>query len=114
MNYRPVSNLKAASKVLEIIVNQQVRRFFEVNDLLPSSQHGFRAKRSTFSAVASMHETWLKNYEEGKSSISALFDLSAAFDTLSKAIFCKKTSQHMGLVKLQDHGLSHICQEEAR
>ena len=94
VNYRPVSNLKAASKVLEIIVNQQVLRFFEINNLLPSSQHGFRASRSTFSAVASMHETWLKNYEEGKSSLAALFDLSAAFDTMSKDIFCQKLTPY--------------------
>ena len=59
-NYRPVSNLKSASKVLEIIVNQQILRYFELNKLLPKSQHGFRPSRSTFTAVASMHEMWLK------------------------------------------------------
>ena len=46
--YRPVSLLISASKVLEIVVNQQVLRFFEENHLLPKSQYGFRFKRKTF------------------------------------------------------------------
>ena len=46
--YRPVSLLRSASKVLEIVVNQQVLRFFEENHLLPKSQYGFRFIRKTF------------------------------------------------------------------
>ena len=85
--YRPVSLLKSASKVLEIVINQQVLRYFEENHLLPKSQHGFRHMRSTFSAVAAMHETWLK---KGHSQAVTFSDLSAAFDTLSSDIFCSK------------------------
>ena len=59
--YRPVSNLKAISKVIEDIVNKRVLSFFEKNNLFPPSQHGFRQKRSTFSAVSVMHEKRLKN-----------------------------------------------------
>ena len=89
--YRPVTLLRSASKVLEIEVNQQILRFFELNQLLPQSQHGFRAKRSTFSAVAAMHETWLNNkVKTGHSQAVTFFDLSAAFDTLSCDIFCSK------------------------
>ena len=98
MNYRPVSNLKSASKVLEMIVNQQVIRYFEVNNLLPRSQHGFRPRRSTFSAIASMHESWLQEYQAGNHSVVSFYDLSAAFDTLSKDIFCEN-SRAMDLTK---------------
>ena len=52
--YRPVSLLKAVSKVIEKIVNKQVLNYMEINQLFPRSQHGFRAKRSTFTAVSSM------------------------------------------------------------
>ena len=89
-NYRPVSNLKSASKVIELIVNKQVLNFFETNGLFPGSQHGFRGKRSTFSAVATMHEIWLKNHEKKEHQAISFLDLSAAFDTLSKDIFCQK------------------------
>ena len=44
-NFRPISCLVAASKVLEKIICDQVTRFFEINNLLPNNQHGFRATR---------------------------------------------------------------------
>ena len=97
--YRPVSLLRSASKVLEIVVNQQVLRFFEENHLLPKSQYGFRSKRSTFSAVAAMHETWLNNkVKKGQTQAVTFFDLSAAFDALSRDIFCSKI-RHMVLMR---------------
>ena len=88
--YRPVSNLKAISKVIEDIVNKRVLNFFEKNNLFPQSQHGFRQKRSTFSAVSVMHEKWLQNKESKSHQAIAFLDLSAAFDTLSKDIVCQK------------------------
>ena len=88
--YRPVSNLISVSKVIELIVNKKVLNFFESNNLFPNSQHGFRQKRSTFSAVAAMHEQWIENRENRKHQALAFLDLSAAFDTLSKEVFCKK------------------------
>ena len=41
-NYRLVSLLSAASKVLEKVVCNQIIRFLETNGLLPENQHGFR------------------------------------------------------------------------
>ena len=41
-NYRPVSCLVTASKVMEKVVCQQITKFLEDNELLPKSQHGFR------------------------------------------------------------------------
>ena len=88
--YRPVSNLRSVSKVIELLVNKQLLNFLESNRLLPQTQHGFRAKRSTFSAVATMHEQWIKNKEKKEHQAVTFLDLSAAFDTLSKDIFCRK------------------------
>ena len=88
--YRPVSNLKSISKVIEDIVNRRVLNYFEKNALFPQSQHGFRQKRSTFSAVSEMHEKWLKTKESKSHQAVAFLDLSAAFDTLSKDIVCQK------------------------
>ena len=69
-NYRPVSLLKSASKVLEVIVNQQILKYAESAGILPKSQHGFRAGRSTFSAIAQMHDMWLKTGELGGHKLS--------------------------------------------
>ena len=37
-----------------------------------------------------MHETWLRKLERNKHQSITFLDLSAAFDTLSKDIFCEK------------------------
>ena len=88
--YRPVSLLKAVSKIPEKIANQQLMNHFESNNLLPESQHGFRKHRSTFTAVSQMHELWIKNKENKLQQAVSFLDLSAAFDTISKDIICQK------------------------
>ena len=37
-----------------------------------------------------MHELWVKNQDKREHQAATFLDLSAAFDTLSKDIFCKK------------------------
>ena len=51
-NYRPVSCLIGAAKILENVVSQQVTDYMESNKFLPENQHGFRALRSTMSALS--------------------------------------------------------------
>ena len=53
-NYRPVSCLPAASKLLEMIVNEQTTKFIEEEKILPPNQHGFRAIHSTMTAWSDM------------------------------------------------------------
>ena len=81
-NYRPVSCLAAASKVLERVVCDQLTRFVEVHDLLPNNQHGFRSNRSTMTALSAMQKDWIRNTEEGLMTGILVWDLSSAFDTL--------------------------------
>ena len=53
-NYRPISCLITASKVMERVVCDQVTDFIESNNLLPKNQHGFRKMRSTMTAHANI------------------------------------------------------------
>jgi hypothetical protein len=89
-NYRPVSCLTAASKILEKAVCEQLTRFFEVHNLLPNNQHGFRPHRSTMTALSSMQKEWVKNTEEGLMTGILVWDLSSAFDTLEVDLFVQK------------------------
>ena len=91
-NYRPVSCLTAASKVLEKVVCQQLTKYIEKHKLLPNSQHGFRSGRSTMTALSSMQKNWIKNAEDGLMTGVLVWDLSAAFDTLDVNLFLKKLS----------------------
>jgi hypothetical protein len=89
-NYRPVSCLPAASKVLEKVVCEQLTRFAEVHNLLPNCQHGFRTQRSTMTALSSMQKDWIKNTEEGLMTGVLVWDLSSGFDTLDIELFKRK------------------------
>ena len=89
-NYRPVSCLPAASKVMEKVVCDQLTRFAEIHDLLPNCQHGFRSQRSTMTALSSMQKEWISNTEDGLTTGILVWDLSSAFDTLDIELFLKK------------------------
>ena len=89
-NYRPVSCLTAASKVLEKVVCEQLTRFVEVHQILPNNQHGFRANRSTMTALTAMQKEWIKNSEDGLLTGVLVWDLSSAFDTLDIELFLEK------------------------
>ena len=65
-NYRPVSCLSVLSKVLEKIVCDQITNYMEKNKLLPQNQHGFRAGRSTMSALSAVQQEWAINNSEKK------------------------------------------------
>jgi retron-type reverse transcriptase len=75
---------------MERIVCDQVTRFFEVHGLLPDNQHGFRAGRSTMTALAAMQEDWVRNWDQKMLTGILLWDLSAAYDTLNPSLLCEK------------------------
>jgi hypothetical protein len=89
-NYRLVSCLPAASKVLEKVVCKQLTRFAEVHNLLPKNQHGYRAQRLTMTALSSMQKEWIRNAEEGLMTGILVWDLSSAFDTLEIDLLLEK------------------------
>ena len=89
-NYRPVSCLPAASKVLEIVVCSQLSDYLELNNLLPNNQHGFRPKRSTMTAWQEIQLDWATKGEQDLVTGVLLWDLSAAFDTLDCNGVCSK------------------------
>ena len=89
-NYRPISCLVTASKVLEKVVCQQFTKFLESNNLLPENQHGFRANHSTVTALIAMQSEWIRNTEEGLVTGILIWDLSAAYDTVDTDLLCEK------------------------
>ena len=89
-NYRPVSCLPAASKLLESVVTEQLGDYLEENRLLPQNQHGFRRKRSTMTAWTDIQQEWAQKTESKMITGVLLWDLTAAFDTLDHEILCNK------------------------
>ena len=103
-NYRPVSLLSVASKLLESIVFEQIMNYAERCQLLPSSQHGFRQNRSTTSVILSMISEWKHRLTNNKYVGVLLLDLSAAFDT----ICCKTLGGKLELTGFDSGSLKWI------
>ena len=89
-NYRPVSNLSTPGKVLEIVANIQITRYCEQVGILGKHQHGFRSGRSTTSAIISSLVKWQAAKEKKLFTGCLLYDLSAAYDTISPELLVKK------------------------
>ena len=95
-NYRPVSILPSTIKVLEEVVRRQLTKHFESKQLIPASQFGFRAGRSTVLAAASAEHDW-KSAKQKKLQCGALFfDLSAAFDCINQDLLAQKLKVYGG------------------
>ena len=90
MNYRPISVLCVLSKVLEKIVFKQVYKHLENNDILISSQYGFRPNYSTALALFELTENIRKAIDTGHVVALVTKDLGKAFDMLSHDILIRK------------------------
>ena len=89
-NYRPVSLISVPGIVLERCVGIQMESHFEENKLLQEFQFGFRQNKSCISELLTLFNKLMRYKEEGKEISLLLFDLSAAFDTVSHSILTKK------------------------
>ena len=87
--YRPIALLPVFSKVIEKVMSEHLNKHLESNLLYSDKQHGYRARRSTATALIQLQEDILKKYEENKSR-ATLIDSSAAFDTVTHSILIEK------------------------
>ena len=62
-NYRPISVISIVAKV---VVYNQLYEYFINNDMLTTSQHGFRPNHSTVSAMLEIANKWFQNIDIGQ------------------------------------------------
>jgi len=93
-NYRPITILPIISKVLEKIVANQLTSFLEENNLISNTQHGFRSKLSTETALLKVTDEIYKNIDNNQINLLTLCDLSKAFDSVSHELLVKKLTNH--------------------
>ena len=104
-DWRPITQIPLPGKLLERIVHTQMSNYLEGNNLLFTNQHGFRAERSTTSAVFDTLKTLFENWNMGLISTCVFIDFSRAFDTIDHDIFLKK----LKLYGFDHRSLKFIC-----
>ena len=98
-NYRPISVLPVASKVLERVVYHQLYSFLNEHKLLNPYQCGFRRNHSTESATIALSDFIRRGMDQGLLTGAVLIDLRKAFDFVD----------HDTLVsKLESYGLKDV------
>ena len=91
-NYRPITILPTASKILERAVHSQIHKYLLQENILTPKQFGFRPKLSRAIAVTYFTDAILDNLDKGSIAGAVLLDLSKAFDTVSHDRLIKKLS----------------------
>ena len=69
--------------ILEKVITDQIGEFFERNNLFGSYQFGFRRGKSTISELLQLFDNILEAKDQRKEILLLMYDLSAAFDTVS-------------------------------
>ena len=93
-NFRPISIVPVIAKIVERAVHQQLYKYLSDNHLLSSSQHGFRPRHSTETALTSISDQILSSFDHGEVSLLCLLDLSKCFDVIDHSKLLSKLSLH--------------------
>ena len=89
-NYRPISILPILSKILENIVNEQMEKFLQDNNILSSKQYGFMKKKCTKDALIEFSNKTMLSLNNGNCILGVFLDFSKAFDTINHSILISK------------------------
>jgi hypothetical protein len=103
-NYRPVSILPYISKLIERIVKLRLSDFLESNKLLDSYQSAYRANHSCETALMYVMNELFLSMDNSKIAVLALYDLTAAFDTVDHCIL----GQILTTIGIVEHAHSWI------
>ena len=96
-NYRPIDNVTFLSKILERIVANQLILYLDKHELFPSHQSGFRKNHSTETLLVRLLSDFYGAMDRGQVTLLALFDVSAAFDSVDHPILLQRLSVSFGL-----------------
>ena len=89
-NFRPISVVSIAAKILEKIVSNQLHSFLEGNELLSLYQGAYRHGKSTEQFLLVASDTIVQALDSGKSSCIAFLDLRKAFDSLDHILLLER------------------------
>lgn len=80
---RSISILPTLSKILEKVMETQIRSYLSVTSILPIKQSGFRAGYSCGSALTDVVDDVVRAQDKNNATVLVLLDYSKAFDVLN-------------------------------
>ena len=95
-NYRPVSLTSVVCKVLESIIRDSIVKYFDDNNMIGDSQHGFRQHRSCLTNLLEFMEDMTSAIDRGRPVDIIFLDFQKAFD---------KVPHNRLLLKLNSFGI---------
>ena len=93
-NYRQVSLPSIPGKIFETFIKDSIVHHLETNNLLNSSQHGFRPGRSCTTNLLEFLEVVTTKIDEGKSMDLLYLDFTQAFDKVPRKRLIMKLKAH--------------------
>ena len=93
-NYRPISVLSTASKILERAVHCQLYEYLNKHKLLNPFQCGFRRNHSTETAAISFTDSIRRQMDQSCLTGAVFIDLRRAFDTVDHALLLDKLRRY--------------------
>lgn len=89
-NYRRISKLPCLSKILESLINNQLKAFLSRHSVLASHQSGFRAQHSTITAATLVINDIVSALDRKEHCAALFVDLTKAFDTVDHTLLIHK------------------------
>ena len=91
-NYRGISLLAVAGKILSNIILSRIAR--RVEEVLPESQCGFRSKRGTADMIFAVRQLQEKCKEQKMDLYMVFIDLTKAYDTVNRVLLWKLLAKY--------------------
>ena len=95
---RPISNLKALSKIIEKSVALQLNNYLTNNNLHETFQSAYKVHHSTETVMVKVQDDILHGIDSNRAVVLFMLHLSAAFDTVSHEILLNRLTQRYGIV----------------
>ena len=96
-NYRPISNLKVISRIIEKVAAVRLQGYLESNELNEPIQSAYMRFHSCETALTRVHNDILLEIANRHCVMLLLLDLSAAFDTVDHDILLKRLDSRLSI-----------------
>ena len=93
-NYRGISILPPIAKIFERLLAEQMRLYFEINNLFFHGQHGFRTNHSCESALHELISKCFDNKDKKLINCLLFVDFKKAFDMIDRRLLLQKLAEY--------------------